>query len=266
MFIVWGKKLTHRREGYAADFCEMCRSIQIFQITGVHLKSHVYHVTLGQGEFVGYERTCRGCNITMDGNQRGYRSFEKKLMPLAELKAATFPNLEKVYSERLKVAEEARRAPSFLSRDERLRLIAAPLILLSPTVDKHFAATHIDKEVGLAIIAALALFFGGPYLAMNLSFDTDAVAISALVFLALGIGLVGWQAVLSRRRFFKRKVIPIVVKAVRSLGPTRAEIESVLHDLARRNHKIGKKLKIEDLEEQLNAAAADPSSVIRTNS
>jgi hypothetical protein len=256
MFVVWGRKLTYSREGYAADFCELCRSIQAFGIKLVQMRSHIYHICYGQGDVVGYERTCQSCNITMNGSMRGYSAFAKKIKPMVELQAETFPDLEKRFHERLQLEEKARGTPALLSSEERLLLIQSPFLLLSPTVEKHFAATNIDKEVAISIVVALMLLFFGPPLLLKLVSDVDATSLSPLVFLAIGLGLVAWQAITSRRRFFKRRIIPMIVKSLRSLHPTKAELESVLTKLARANHKIGLKLKIEDLQEQFNASAA----------
>ena len=116
------------------------------------------------------------------------------------------------------------------------------------------ASTHIDKEVGLSLIAAIGLFVVGP--ALTHKAFPDSADLAVLVFLGLGVLLVGWQAVMSGRRFMRRQVIPVLAKALQPLRPSSEELSTVLAELKQLSHKIGKKLTLADLLSQLDPKRA----------
>ncbi|MOA70717.1 hypothetical protein D3C78_1998120 [compost metagenome] len=56
---------------------------------------------------------------------------------------------------------------------------------------------------------------------------------------------------MSGRRFMKRQVIPVLAEYLRPLQPTEQELKSVLSELKQFRHKIGAKLKLADLQDQM---------------
>jgi hypothetical protein len=249
MFIVWGKKLVYRKIGYVADFCPICRAIKPFELKRVGSASHVYYVTAGEGQLVGYERTCKECDVSFRAEPTAYASVSKTLTPLDELRTQTFPNIDQALRDRLALEKRVQSDPMSLSPDERRALIRSPFLLLSPKVERRFASTHIDKEVGLSLVAGLALLLVVPAL-------THAVAADArdkleLICIVLVIVLVVWQGTLSSRRFMRRQVIPVLAGTISPLKPTESELKSVLAELKQLKHKIGTKLKLPDLQARL---------------
>jgi hypothetical protein len=85
-----------------------------------------------------------------------------------------------------------------------------------------------------AIVAALLFQFVG-FGSVNRFLLGSGYSGDAYLALALNrAGLIGWQAVLSRRRFFKRKIIPLIMQSIGSLRTTEREVEMVLTEFARR--------------------------------
>lgn len=249
MFIIWGKKLVYRRIGYVADFCAICRTPKPFELVRIGSAGHVYYISSGEGELVGYERTCCECGTSFPAEPTTYASVLNKLAPLAELATQTFPNMDQVIRDRLAIQEKIQRAPSSLTSEERYVLIRSPFLLLSPKVEKRFASTHLDKEIGLSIVAALALLFVGPALANAVIPDSAETAV--LICIVLGVALVTWQIFESSRRFMKRHVIPALATSLRPLKPSPSELEAVLAELKLLRHKIGSKLSLIDLQPHL---------------
>jgi len=245
MFIVWGKKLVRRKLGYVADFCPLCRSQQSFQLFRVGSASHVYFLSAGEGELVGFERKCLKCRTLFNADPSAYATVCKKPASLGELKLKTFPLLEQVLKQRLELEQKIQKNPSALSADERHVLIRDPFLLLSPTVENRFASTHIDKETAIAIVGAIALLMAGPALAQKI-FPGD-VEVSVMIFIGVGLCLVGWQVAMSGRRFMRRKIVPILADCLRPLQPTDRELVAVIAELKQLKHKIGRKLKVADL-------------------
>src|SRR6185436_5117204 len=42
MFIVWGKTIKRRKQGFVADYCSVCRDLRTFQVKRIGSASHVY--------------------------------------------------------------------------------------------------------------------------------------------------------------------------------------------------------------------------------
>ncbi len=245
MFIVWGKKLVRRRVGYVADFCPICRVATPCELTRVGSASHVYYITSGDGELVGFERTCKACGTSFQAEPTHYASVSKKLLPLPDLKRETYPNMEQAWHDRLVLEDRVRTAPASLTPEERHALIRSPFLLLSPKVEQRFASTHIDKETGLAIVAALALMIIGPSAVRAVA--PGVADDSVIVFILGGLGLIIWQGLASGRRYMRREVIPVLAKSLRPLRPKPAEVSAVIAEMKTLRHKMAKKLNVTDL-------------------
>jgi hypothetical protein len=249
MFIVWGKKLVYRKVGFVADFCPICRVARPFELKRVGSAGHVYYISAGEGELVGFERHCQECKTSLRAEPTDYASVSKNELPLSELIQRTFPNLAQALKDRLALEERVQRHPESLSLEERHALIRNPFLLLSPKVEKRFAATHIDKEIGLSIVGAICLLVVGPGVAHALA--PDQAELSVLLFIVLGLALVAWQITASGGRFMRREVVPVLAASLRPLRPTEPEISSVLSELKQLRHKMASKLKPADLLAQL---------------
>jgi len=245
MFIVWGRKLVYRKVGYVADFCPMCRKASSFEFKRVGSAGHVYYITAGEGQLVGYERICTTCSTTFNAKQIGYASVAQELLPLPELIAATFPNLYEVIKERLELEEKVRLDPLALPPGDRHALIRSPFLMLSPKVEKRFSATHIDLEVGLSLVGGLVCAFATPAVLRVIA--PAYMDQGFLVAIGLWILLVGWQAALSGRRFMRRQIIPSLAKTLAPLRPTMQELRAVSDEMKQFRHKIGSKLRLDDL-------------------
>jgi len=251
MFIVWGRKLVYRKQGYVADFCPICRVPSAFELKRVGSAGHVYYVSVGEGQLVGYERTCQTCRTPLKAEPSTYASVAHAPAALPALQAQTFPNLTTALSERLALEERVRNAPASLTADERQALIRSPFLILSPKVEKRFKTTQFDGKAALSIVAAIVLMVLGPALVSVVAPNAADVAIP--VFIALGLALVIWQMMSGGRRFMKREIVPVLARTLGPLSPTRTEIDATLQELRTAKHQIGRKLRVDDLFAQLQA-------------
>lgn len=251
MFIVWGKKLVYRKIGFVADFCPICRTVQAFLVKRVGLAGHVYYLSAGEGELAGFERTCQSCATTFVTDPGKYQEIVKKSASLADLRERTYADIDVVLHDRLQLEARIINAPLSLSSEERIDLIRSPFLMLAPKVEKRYASTDLDKEVALALVAALALMVAGP--AAALALIPDAGPGIVLVFILAAVALVGWQIAMAKSRFMKRQVIPVLAKALRPLQPSEGELKAAVAELSKLGHKIGTKLKLPELQAQLAA-------------
>lgn len=257
MFIVWGKKIVHRTVGHVADFCPICRGQRAFEIRRIGSAGHVYYISFGEGELVGFQRTCADCGTSFNADPQAYAAISNEPLPLAALAARTFPNYADVLRERLELERRVQDSPGLLSPEERRALIAQPFVLLSPMVERRFSSTRIDRNVGWTLLGAFLLFTFGSGIARAVA--PDAQDASVLVLLALAVALVAWQGLGSSRRFMLREIIPPLARALRPLRPRETEMQAVLADLKQLRHKLGSKLVLSDLQEQIarEGASAD---------
>lgn len=249
MFIVWGRKIVRRKLGQVADFCPICRKTTAFTLVRVGSAGHVYYISSGEGELVGHERACTECGTTLRAEPATYAGVGKARTPLAELVAQTYPGIDDARSERF--ALEARIAGDLqsLSADERGALIREPFMVLSGKVEEHFSTTHLDKEMLLAIVAALVLLVVGPASLHGLMPEEEGTLF--LVFGLIGLALVVWQGIQSGQRFMRKAILPQLARALHPLRPTQGELDEVRSALRTHGHKLGRRLRTEDLMAQL---------------
>jgi hypothetical protein len=249
MFIVWGKKLVYKKLGYVADFCPICRVPSAFHLRRVGMANHVYYATIGQGELVAYERTCQECRTPIQSDQNYYAPVAKKRAPVADLIRATFPNLTEVLKDRLALEDRVRR--SSLSATEREALLRSPFHLLSQKVEARFAQWHFTWEVGVALVAAIAITFFGPGLLGALTSDEPEMVVLACILLSVGVVI--WQIIESGRRWMRKEILPALSKSLRPLRPSESEIGTVIGEMKQAKLKMGSKLKAAELMERIRS-------------
>lgn len=249
MFIVWGKKVVRKKIGFVADFCPICRTIRPFQVMRLEAAGGLYYLGLGEGEPAGHERTCQQCDTSYPAEPATYASIAKTILALSELKRQTYPHIEEALRDQLALEQRVRHALVHLSAEERSALIRSPFMLLSSHVEKRFSALHIDRGVALSMVAALALLTFGTAAARSVA--PDSTDWSMLVFLGIGIVLIGWQMALSGTKYMNRHIVPKLARALRPLRPTEHELKSVHAELKELRHKMAKKLVLAELQAQL---------------
>jgi hypothetical protein len=254
MFIVWGKKPVYHRLGYVAHFCPICRGPKPFEIKRVGSAGHLYYISFGSGKLLGYERTCQECGTVLQAEPADHVAIAQRLAPLPELIRNTFPQLEQVFAARLALEERIRFNPAALSADERQALIRSPFLLMSAKVDQRFARTHIDMGLGLAIAGAVAMTLFGPGMVQLVAPGAGGGKL-VLVFLALGLAGIVWQAFAARPRFVRRAVLPVLARALRPLKPTQHELESIVSELGQLKHKMAKRIDVPALQAHMRPRA-----------
>ena len=250
MFIVWGKKLVYQNLGYVADFCLICRGPRAFSIRRIGIAGHVYYISMGVGELIGWERKCLECNTTFQADPSNYKSQANKLGTIELLIAETYPSFAEAWGERITLEQRIKKGSSDLSVEERTSLIYEPFLILSPMVEARFASIHLDKEVGFAALGAIGLLIAIPSIAsatMYIKIETAWITAFALSFL-----LVIWQIATTGRRYLHRVTLPTLAIALRPLQPNDSELNAVLAVLKSHGHKIGLKLRAVDLLASIN--------------
>jgi hypothetical protein len=251
MYIVWGKKIVRRKRGYVVDFCPICRELRPFTLYSIRRVSHVYYVSLGMGVELGHERTCLECGTVYEAKDTTYSQISRKRLTLDELKQGTFPNVDAVYQDRLALEERIRNGRAKLSPADRFALNKEPFMYLSARVNRRFATTHIDKGVGIAIIAAILLAIG--VVRVTADYFPESLPEAAMISVAVGVAAIIWQAIASGPRYMRREILPILARCLQPLHPTEQELEAVITELGYGPYKIARKLKAGQVFEQIHA-------------
>lgn len=249
MFFAWGRKHVYKKMGFVADFCPLCREVRSFQLDRIGLVGHVYYISLGKGELLGYARTCMNCKTVLNGNLDLYREVSKKLVEQGELQRTTFPNLHSHHSERLALEQSIKHSPGEVPNDTRHAILKEPFFLLNPSVEKRFSTTQIDGYTALTLLAVLVCM---PFIfALGKQFSPAYQDEIVLGTLLAGVVAVSVQGFLQTGRYFESKIFPVLVPALKPLKPTKEEITSVISELKKAETKFGKKLKSASLLEHL---------------
>lgn len=250
MFIFWGTKTIVRKLGYVADFCPICRKINQFQLSRIGLASHVYGASFGKGQLVGHQKKCLDCGTDLQTDASIYKDVQKKQPGTGsvDLSASTFPNIRQYYSERLSLEEQISKRSTRIDAGTRAVLIKEPFHIMAPIAEKRFSATHIDLQVAITFLVAIAgtVLFASVF---RILFPFAAGYEGEAILFAIGIGVVatGIQGYKSAGRYLRREIYPRIVRSLRPLQPNQAELETVFAELQRMDFKLAKKGKLRDL-------------------
>jgi len=244
MFIVWGKTIKRQRLGFVADYCAVCRDVRSFQLKRIGSASHVYYISFGEGDLVGYERVCQSCGTPFEAVPDTYSGISQVARAGSELINETFPNYFTVYRDQIESARKARDTPSLLTSAERRGLLREPFQLQAQLVQQKLASIQIDGRVWLAVGAFIPItWLVGGISRFIVGTDDDNAAVRAgLIGAALGLALLVSQLATSGRRYVLKYSLPHISSALAPLRPSEAEVDEILGELRQHNAKLGGKL------------------------
>lgn len=256
MVIVWGKKHVFSKLGYVADFCPICRKPRAFEVKRIGLAGHVYYLTVSQGELVGYERTCLKCKTIMNADLADYASVPKKNEPMPTLVKMSNPHMQEVLKDRLALEERIRKSPESLKDEDRFALIKTSFYLLSPMVERRLAKVTLDLEFWLAVGASIVLFKTLPNLAEK--YFPQYADKALLATMVISLLLVFWQVLTSGSRYVRKQIVPVLAISLKPLHPKVSELNVIVRDMKERKHKLGRKIKVADIQRYLNQTETQP--------
>jgi len=259
MFIIWGTKRTARKLGFVADFCPICREPREFKLSRIGAVSHLYYISFGSGKLTGHVIECCVCGQALTADPMGYAAYEK--LPGSEiglLIQTTFPKLKEIYAERLAAELKVRRSLKSLTQEERLKMIIEPFSLLNPAVEERFTRdTRMDKQSGIGCLGSLIVLAVLLAIAVNLREPLQGQVMTA-AFILFGIGAIYTfvQLGLGPRRFLRTQIVPKIARTLDPLRPTEEELSATLSRCKAAQMKIGQKLKLKTLWDEIQRRAS----------
>jgi hypothetical protein len=245
MFIIHGTKRVEKKLGRVADFCPICRDLRPFDLTSVHMVSHLYFIPLGSGKLAGHFIKCRNCGVQLGAEGGKYATAERRRVDdLEDLIHRTNPGLRAERADRLALEAEIRKGAR-LPAERREALLMEPFVVLNPLVEMRFAnSSSFDRQSGIGclgtVLVAVTLFiasfqFKGP--------KQDRVLLIAGILSGLGILYTFVQLHLGPSRYSHRVVGKSLLRALAPLEPSKEEIAMCLDRSRMLGFKIGKVLK-----------------------
>lgn len=250
MFIFWGKKRKARRLGRVAEFCPICRDIRPHRVVEVVIAGHIYYISVGDGELVGFELHCEDCGGCRIQEEAPYPHIARDAnLNLKDLLVQTNPRLPDRMQERIKLERELRTGR--LTPEMRHDLLLEPFLQLNPWVEARLTRSKMDWPSWLGFVASLVL------LVVWIMLRDTKPARSNLIANAIGgvaIGLMAFSLIYfatDGERFVRQRVLPLMARALRPLRPSPDELERTIEFLRARRLKIGKHIRPAALERQL---------------
>jgi hypothetical protein len=245
MIIIWGTRNVRRHRGYVADFCAICRAIKPFRVQDIVLAHHFFYVPFIRAGVVGQVLTCTSCgqqSFVDPGTREAF--VDDAHADMDRLVRETNPTLLEDLTDRLVLEEKAKLSPPQLTPGERTALLTEPFVALSSQVARRFAPGGCANVLGsLALVVGLFLaclwivYSGETKGGMYALVTAGGVVAAALLVYAV------WSFVTSKGRYMKRRVVPLLARALAPLDPKQAELVEVLAALEADGHKIAGKLK-----------------------
>ncbi len=261
MFIVWGRKIVRKSLGYVLDFCPICRERRAFRLHRVGSAGHVYYISLGEGDLVGYSRTCTECKLLYSASIETYVRAVKSYTDLRDLERQTYPDFEAKRQGRLEMERRLRVEPRSFTPEERAELLLEPFELLGPRFEDHTSQLRFDLPATATLIGViLALFACFPIAERFGIGDLGRLLIPVAV---VGLGVVIWQVLAGKGRYVRREILPLLARALRPLQPTDAELLGTIALQKKQRAKLASSVKLDELKQALQTAPLTPGFMVR---
>lgn len=251
MLLIWGIRETNRKLGWAAEFCPICRAVGPVYITQKGRVPHLYWIPLGRRKITGHEVACHTCGLQATVQEVPYQAYVKnRSMDLVDLTLQTNPDIMDIRAERL--ALEDRLAAGALNRSERAELILEPFEVVRPMILPGARAGHIPTGAGLAIIALVFLTPAAVMLWVSPKMPFEArIVVTGIAVLIAALGAYSWKV--GGARWVRRKLHPLLVRALSPLRPTRDELAAAMETLRLQKAPIAGRVNLDWLMEDLAA-------------
>jgi hypothetical protein len=259
MHIHFGRRRVDQRKGKVADFCPICRDIGAFEFFRVASVFHVFGVAIGQGSLIKNFARCEYCSFKLFVKTERYTAIvEDKNRGLDWLISETFPTIRDFYADRLKLEAVIRKDLSSLNSETRRALILEPFTLINPLVEEHFAGqTPLDWPsslgcLGTIVLTSLAFAFAIAYRRTPIG-DKWLLVTLFVGLICTAIAL--YQFYLRPFRYLRRRLVPMLGRALRPLNPSREELDQSLAQSRQAALLIGKHVEIDCLWEAIQQSS-----------
>lgn len=234
MLIVIGTTIRKRPQGFAADYCTVCRCPEIVRVVEHRRARTVYWVPVSEGRAFELVTTCVRCGTNFPKPLGSYLGFAHQAGTWEEIAERTNPRLRAWVDERAE--QEAAAIEGTSDPEVRLGLMTEVIASLEPEAVRKqtggrfesISAILIVLWMGSAAAGAVLLHSGSPW-GWNLLAGAGVLLIVLVRRLTFG-----------QLRERARLVEPRIASAIAPLNPTTEELAQVLSLLRRRGSSVAK--------------------------
>lgn len=239
MFVAGGRRHVRKDFGRRAAFCPICRTIVASRIRGVH--------PAGRLDLLQVDATCESCGLWMPLSQDavGLTSKDKRA-GLDKLIAETIPDYDARFGPRLEL--EARVARGMITPEERAVLLREPILALNNVLSRRSGNVYFDGLSGSLMFVGI---FGLIFLYLE-TLSQPQLRPLAAVFAVLTFGIAIARLVWEQRRYYRRKVLPMLARSIRPLHCSMADLEAALAWARQNGLKIARYLRPQSLIDELS--------------
>ena len=261
MFIVWGTKVVRKKLGRMAEYCPMCRSPRAFLLQSIETVGHLYYIPLGSRTLQGYSKACENCGLALEVFEGDLESTIKgRGVSLDELTEAASPPVAQRIQKRLAWDQQIKERK--LDPAAHRELLQEPFVIAETLYQSRSSQTNLDKASGLGCFLSIVI----PVLILVLMPKIWTGDDQGFLVVGLVAGLLATLTLFllatDGRRYVKRTLVPMIVRSLLPMNPTKQELEETLEMLKEAGFKIAKRVDATQISEALRTADAwrDPLS------
>jgi hypothetical protein len=255
MLIVWGTRVIRENRGYLPAFCPICRQLCVCRLVHISTQGHLYYVIpTSRKKLVGAEIQCQSCRVRLPGDGFVHAATcHERPTNVDALIERTRCDPRTAQAERL--ALEQRVQTGRISAAERRALLPEAFAVVEPLVRERAASVHLDLPAGLTLLTTACGLLA--LLVMDYG-DGEKWSPWPPGWLPLGFGAVAgvftfYMLFTDVRRFVRRRVEPLLLRALGPLRPTAADLEETLAQLKSARLKVARHTTAQRLADRLSS-------------
>lgn len=254
MFWLTGRRETCRHSGFTLRLCPICRCVRVFAVHILEEHAHVYFVPVTADHAAGVLVVCTDCGL-----RTAPQSLEGWSIHHSSEPDTLWEVLSPECRERLKKEAEAEyallQAPAAASAERRELALLRAFWACEPELASkvtggalHSAGLPMFVAAGVCGLLGVMFLLVAPWAGLG-----DAIA--------LVLGLLGLAAAArfaycgSTGYLIEHRIQPLLIRGIRPLAPTPAELQRVIERLRQQGLYIGRYANSEALTNRLEAAA-----------
>lgn len=217
--IIWGRRESRKRKGYAAGYCVCCRIPVVHAVREVREVTHLYYVPIHYKRLV-YEAICRECSMIRLFSLDSYDRFVKRPDFEEAISHRTTPDIEDAILESEQYQDTLAQSPiASPMRIDDLVMVFKSLEYMSEYIARRSSSQSITALVQLGLIVSCV----GAVFALTGNAGGAFSWIWYISAIVMAIACI-YRMTISANKSRVASIEPLLVRAFAPLEPTVDEI------------------------------------------
>lgn len=237
--MIWhfDNKIFKRRLGYVADYCPVCRGIRCFAFCEERSQRRVNIIPIGKSKLIRIVKQCTDCYGILPAERTDYALLlQDSDVPMGTLIKETFPRVEQVYNEELKLGVRYRNMPA----ERQWQYFIRPFLAIAEDFVDRFPKHDyvVSNRAATSGILTLVLFFGFMHLSGRFHQPGLRLGFAIVSMCSLVGGFVFTYSILkfSPHQQVKKNVYPRLATSIADLSPSVEMVERAINELHNRKY------------------------------